>query len=72
MGLFAQQPEEPARWAGLPGEPKTRRTPSELLPDDASPGASPDALPGWDAASAVSISIAVPVTEVVDAPDGGD
>lgn len=59
MGLFAQQPEEPTEWAGLPGEPLKPRTRAELLPDETAPDAAPDALLGLGGASVASISIPV-------------
>ncbi len=34
MGLFAQQPEEPTEWAGLPDEPLRPRTVAEMLGAD--------------------------------------
>jgi hypothetical protein len=63
MGLFAQQPEEPTEWAGLPDEPLKPRTDAELLADDARPEASPASLLGLGEAHVASIEV-----DIADAP----
>lgn len=70
MGLFAQQPEEPTEWAGLPGEPLRPRTGAELLPEELGTVAAPDALLGFGAAAVASIE--VPASHAAAIPDGAD
>lgn len=70
MGLFAQRPEEPSEWAGLPGEPRRRPSRAEMLPEDGVTSASsPDLLGVGETRLS---SIAVPVdAEGSSAEDDG-
>ncbi len=61
MGLFAQRPEEPTEWAGLPSEPARPESAAEKLAD-AAPQV--DAL-GLMTGGAVE-SIVIPVAPVVE------
>ncbi len=69
MGLFAQRPEEPSEWAGLPGEPVRARTPAEMLSDDEQPDASPAALLGLVGGSVASIDVPIPAPRDAAATD---
>lgn len=57
MGIFAQRPEEPTEWAGLPGEPRRAQSRAEMLPEgEVSSASSPDLL-GVGEAQLSSISV---------------
>lgn len=71
MGIFAQRPEEPTEWAGLPGEPRRPRSRAEMLPEDEVMSASPADLLGVGEAHLSSISIPLEV-EGPSTDDGGE
>lgn len=76
MGIFAQRPEEPTEWAGLPGEPRRARSRAEMLPEDeVSSLSSPDLLGvGESPLSSISIPLdaAVPVAPTASNASAGD
>ena len=72
MGLFTQQPEDPAEWAGLPSEPSRPETEAERLADAAPIDVGLVGLLGEGTGAVESIVIPVaPVIEIVESQESG-
>lgn len=64
MGLFTQQPEDPAEWAGLPSEPLRPETDAERLRDAG--GADPASLIGMRDEGVRSVGIPLDAAPAVE------